>query len=423
MKTFYKTLLAVLFIFGTSSATATDLTVDQNISNPNGTTYFNTVTDAVAASVSGDRIFIEAGTYNENPIQIMGNKALTFIGNSPNRGVDLNITFLNGNDSLKVIDFINLAVYSVSNVAPLLSSYASKQTTNIIDCTVFLLWESYDNANLFDHAEYGGIMNVYQSTVSYYQSTFGEIINSTITNLKIMPADSSWTNLSADQILILGNTIENLNIRASIPFIIANNIIAAQPNMTYEDGTFIISQWDTNLENENLIANNYYGTGMFLSITHNPPSYNLTFTNNSVQQGAMYGCNGANNWGTYLSYQSLSGCIGGCQLTIDYSIPGYFEWSYNDMSFLGSTFGCTPSGVLDFVDIDFSGSTIDGGNPEHRFYDRDGTRNDIGTGGGMWSNANLQTWVDRPQIFHLDMPTDIYPGDTIQIKAKAYTRD
>ncbi|MDG2059519.1 MAG: hypothetical protein P8J34_05145, partial [Flavobacteriales bacterium] len=320
--------------------------------------------------------------------------------------------------SLKAIDFINLDILEVKNSGFISSTNAQKQTTNIIDCTVDAAFENYQYPT--QYSDFGGIINVYQSTVLAYSSPFGEIVNSSITHLGIMPADSSWSNLPADPILILGNTIESLNVRASIPFIIANNIIA---NNNPASSSFIISQWDANLENENLIANNSFGPGMFLSITHNPPSYNLTFTNNSASGAAIYGCNGANNWGTYLSYQSLSGCIGGCQLTIDYSIPGYFEWSYNDIPFLGSTFGCTPSGVLEVVSIDFAGFYVNGGNPEHRFYDIDGTRNDIGTDGGVWSDTNLQTWVDRPQIFHLDMPTDIYPGDTIQIKAKAYTRD
>jgi hypothetical protein len=68
-----------------------------------------------------------------------------------------------------------------------------------------------------------------------------------------------------------------------------------------------------------------------------------------------------------------------------------------------------------------TGAVIDGGKNEASSYDIDMTRNDLGTYGGPYSMENYwdSTATGKARIYHLDMPSEIWSGQTPTIKASA----
>jgi len=105
--------------------------------------------------------------------------------------------------------------------------------------------------------------------------------------------------------------------------------------------------------------------------------------------------------------------------------PGFFEWSYN-----GVDLNCaipTGSSPLSLIKIIGQTNDIDGGSPNHNYYDIDLTINDRGRNGGPYSQLNYNPTSNlnnsKAFIFDLDMPTDLFPGQSIDIKAKGYHKN
>ena len=63
---------------------------------------------------------------------------------------------------------------------------------------------------------------------------------------------------------------------------------------------------------------------------------------------------------------------------------------------------------------------VDKGLPALQFYDIDMTRNDLGTFGGPKSIDNYRvSGTGNARIYDLDIPFEIWPGQTPQVNAKA----
>lgn len=71
--------------------------------------------------------------------------------------------------------------------------------------------------------------------------------------------------------------------------------------------------------------------------------------------------------------------------------------------------------------ITVGANAINKGNPSIQYYDIDMTRNDLGTYGGpyTWENYHDTTSNGRGRVFNLDMPFEIWMGQTPTIKADA----
>ncbi len=84
-------------------------------------------------------------------------------------------------------------------------------------------------------------------------------------------------------------------------------------------------------------------------------------------------------------------------------------------------------GNLSFSYVLGQSSNIDGGHPGHEYYDIDLTINDRGRNGGPYSLLNYNPTSNpnnsKAFIFYLEMPTDLFPGDNVEIKAKAYHKN
>jgi O-acetylhomoserine/O-acetylserine sulfhydrylase-like pyridoxal-dependent enzyme len=105
------------------------------------------------------------------------------------------------------------------------------------------------------------------------------------------------------------------------------------------------------------------------------------------------------------------------------SIQNYFEYEIDPFNYAVQSTIYTSSNTSYSGDDGkaLSGAVIDGGKNEASSYDIDMTRNDLGTYGGPYSMENYwdSTATGKARIYHLDMPSEIWPGQTPTIKASA----
>ena len=134
----------------------------------------------------------------------------------------------------------------------------------------------------------------------------------------------------------------------------------------------------------------------------------------------LYDCNNSNcnNGGTDL------GCGVNFWSTGEAAFPnpdiaGFFEWNHNSHGLPNPAVNANDP--LVYTEVGNGGENVNGGSPEHEYYDLDLTVNDRGRAGGPWGTANFPT-DGKSFVFDLDIPADLFPGQEIDIKAKAYQR-
>ena len=102
-------------------------------------------------------------------------------------------------------------------------------------------------------------------------------------------------------------------------------------------------------------------------------------------------------------------------------IPGFFEWVHNTHPLNNNE--PSESDPLVFSEFGIDATVVNGGAPDHEYYDVNLSINDKGRAGGPWGTANFPANSDaKGFIFDIDIPTDLYPGQDIDLKVKAYHR-
>jgi len=401
---------------------AIDRYVNPNLSSGNGTTLFNTITSAVNASVNGDRILIVAGTYNEPALTL--NKSLTLLSQTAGSIINYNGNIIIAgfpNMKLEILGF-NLGVYSLTCNAISGGSHSNRSKLSIIDSRFTNL--SVDQ----DYYELNCVRSTISATTTF---RYGNFVISKTNDLFVL--DEPSINQTGAKILIIGDTVLNLlEIRNDdFPILIANNNLL---NLHF-------FRWNHLSANTNYIRNNNFNLNAQLLMGANPPSYNFEFSSNlfigSVTFSSNTPCGNAGVYGFTVYRCSPEGC-GGCHcctstgfssafsLFPQPSTPGFFKWTFNGID-LPST---APSGgnplVLTKI-IGPIGTPIDAGNPNHDYYDIDLTINDRGVTGGPYSIVNYNPSINpsngKAYIFDLEMPSDLFPGQQVDIKAKGYHRN
>jgi hypothetical protein len=430
-----KKILFLAFLVSSINVLAIDRFVDPNLSSGNGTTLFTTITSAVTASVNGDRILIVSGTYNEPTLTL--NKSLTLL--SQTAGTTINY---NGNIviagfpgmKLEILGF-NLGVYSVSANSITGGSEANRAKVGFIDCKMTNL--SIDQ----DFYELNSARCIMTGGTTF---RFGNFVVSKTNDLTIN--DEPNSNNISDKILIAADTVTNVLYYSNddYKFIISNNLLKH----------IQILKWNTLTSISNRISNNEFILNSEILIAKNPPNYNLIFTSNLFASIPLfYNVNRLNNscvdpfagnWGQGICWGMIGncnvpGCIssltcGSCSNSYSTTIAGFptpsssgfFQWTYN-----GIDLPCTiPSGSQPLVltkIIGTTGTNIDAGNPNHDYYDIDLTINDRGRTGGPYSILNYNPTINssngKAYIFDLEMPTDLFPGQQVDIKSKGYHKN
>ncbi len=403
-----KKILFILALFAASSAFSIDRFVDPNLGSSNGTTLFTTIATAVNASVNGDRILIVAGTYNEPTLTL--SKSLTLLSQTAGTTINYNGNIVISGFAgmkLQILGF-NLGVYSISSNVISGGVADNRAKVSIINCKMTNL--SLDN----NYYEMNAALSTMSGTTTF---RFGNFVVSKTNNLYVY--DEPNINLTGAKILIAADTITTrLEFRNDdYPALIAN---CRCTNLYFY-------QWNNITTNTNYIRNNQFVNGT-VHFSENPPSYNIEFSSNEfVGAPSFYQFGNCCGWGTYTSSDG-----GGLSFSTSNSgfpnpnVSGFFRWTYN-----GIDLPCTiPTGAQPMVLTKITGTVgtnINSGNPNHEYYDVDLTINDRGRTGGPFSILNYVPSINpsggKANIFDLEIPADLFPGQSIDIKAKGYHKN
>ena len=448
---------------------ATDRIVDPTLSVGNGSTLFSDIVSAVEAAVDGDRILITPGVYQEPAFSVA--KSLSFLptdGESTvtiNANVTINVAddrkvkwvhinqgqyslYLAGGGSRFGLTMLNSQTTTLNLNGSGNTSEGNRCELHIVDCTL--------NGNLEANQNGWDLALIRSSVGGSTVYRFGDVVMSTMPRLILN--DEGGSNTAENRHAIIQNTISDyLEIRNdNCAFRVANNSLK----------NLHLLKWNVGAD-RNDILNNEFASDTHIHMPWNPPSWNLRF-NNNVFSGAPSFVRWAtelsdwnNSWGAwcdtdndyycgtatdpgnqswdgevaYYGSNALYDCNrsncndGGYDLPDIYStsnaafpnpdIAGFFEWNHNSHGLPNPAVNANDP--LVYTEVGNGGENVNGGSPEHEYYDLDLTVNDRGRAGGPWGTANFPT-DGKSFVFDLDIPADLFPGQEIDIKAKAYQR-
>ncbi len=406
-----KLVFLLLTVIISTQSFAIDRFVDPGLANGNGTTLFNTIASAVAASVNGDRILIVAGNYNEPTLTL--NKSLVVIPQVAGAVVTINFN-INisgfGGMKLSILGF-NFNGYSITGSAVTNGSQSNRAKVSIIDC------KNIANLN-FNNWNYD--VNVAKCTINGTTTFgFGNFVVSKTLNLSII--DEQNSNLLNSSVLITNDTITGTLIYRNDDhrLRIYNNLI----------GNIELSAWNQNSAITNSVLNNDFVEGGYVFVASNGVSYyNIDFSNNFFLGSPLFVWSNSSNCGNCGWYGASGGNWPTSNTTSGFPNPGnqgFFKWTYNGIVLPNSYTG---GNNLVFTNIAGpTGTTVNAGNPIHNYYDIDLTVNDRGRTGGPYSILNYSPQFNpsngKAFVFDLEIPADLYPGQPIDIKAKGYHRN
>lgn len=415
-------LSAVGLMFLSAPSFATDRFVDASLSEGNGTTLFTNVSAAVEAAEDGDRIVMTPDIYPEPTIVI--SKSLTFIPSDEVSQVGINANFTINADAERDVKFYNIGfgAYNVTvqndaggfnllfmecqmNVVTINtnSSTSNRSKCHVIDCQI--------NDELICDRDGWDVKIVRSRVEDRVYLRYGDVVQSEINLLWL--TDEGGANIDSDErhSIVQSDIQRFYYYNDNYPVLIANNSIRH----------LLFNKFTSDLTDTQLIVNNEFcrsdvwGNGGELYFAHNSGHYNIVFANNDLSyDGSPFGRSNYNE----ISYT----CCGNRNyIDLNLNAQGFFEFIYNGYPWNTSTPNSGNSLVLTAVAGPTEG--VDGGSPEHQFYDLDLTVNDRGRAGGTWGYDNFpEEGSGKAFIYDLQIPTDLYPGQDINLKAKAYHR-
>jgi hypothetical protein len=392
---------------------AIDRFVDPNLSAGNGTTLFTNITSAVNAAVNGDRIIVASNTYNEAALTI--GKSLQIMPQTPGTTISFNANItIAGFPGMKLeITGFNLGIYSFSSSPITSGSYSNRSKISIINCS---------STNLEINNDFYE-SNIIKNTISNEIAIkYGNVAINNCGSIKLMDeALSNQSNLEKN--LIVANVVNSIIVyNDDFKVVVANN------SLTF----LLLKRWNPNPNLKNYVINNTFSNNSNLLVSYiNVPYYNIVVSSNEFlgTNVSSFGfqCNSNCNIGCYTSENLSNQCNFGGQYPSQFpnpSISGFFEWTYN-----GIDLDCTiPTAGNPLVLTKIIGSTsaVNGGNPNHNYYDIDLTINDRGINGGPYSQLNYNAANpnnSKAFIFDLDMPSDLFPNQNVEIKSKGYHKN
>lgn len=454
-----------------NSLLATDIVVDPSLSSGNGVDLFPTISSAIAVAEDGDRILITPGVYQEAALNISNSLSLLPTDGQSDVTINANVTVNVADDRIVQWVHMNLGQYHLT-----VSGGAARFGMTMLNCQVTNLTINSNGAmtpgdrcemHIID-CEVDGSLSMDQNgwdlglfrtnvdgTVTY---RFGDIAMCSMPRL-VLKDESGGNSLENRHAIIQNSISEYLEIRNdNCPVRIANNSLK----------NLYLFLWNHTADHIDIL-NNEFASGTHIHMPWNPPAWNLRFNNNIFATnptfmrwavvyggwnntnyfwcdshnscgGTVYGNPGNQLWNGPLPLfgsQNLYDCsssdychgadIGsnvnfwstGTAAFPNPSIAGFFEWNYNSHSLPQP--GITSSHPIVYTEVGNGGQHVDGGSPQHEYYDLDLTINDRGRDGGPWGTANFPA-DGKSFIFDLDIPADLFPGQEIDIKAKAYQR-
>ena len=467
MKLFKGFIFSFLLIFSTNYY-ATDIVV--NSSGQPGT--YTTLSAALtAAASSGDRILIPSTITLIEDITI--NKSVDIMPLTAS-----NNFFLEGDINITATAGLEIRILGMNFSGDLVCNTGTATETNrchlyFIDCKVT------DPGTTDISAEQIGL--AFHVLYCYMPDTnvslkFGEIIGCHLNNFRVSNTDQNFYN---DTIKIIANIFDSRtysNISTSFPSYPSSDVFSCYDNSSHyyniANNFFKFSNFSNgNRAKLSIFGSNNQGNGKNQIINNtivssiSPGFYAqfgmvITFYNNydgsvkwsrpntDVLNNIFIG-NSWDSYNTYLVGLDVAGAIslpfikyncfssGGGQSSTFYSdniSNGIHELSPRGDSHISGSLVIDPSNynmtsaafnstgyVISNNGKGVGGITTNSGKNEANSYDLDMTRNDLGTYGGPYSMENYwdSTATGKARIYNLDMPFEIWSGQTPTIKASA----
>ena len=392
-------LLLAITLSAFFSAQAADIYV--NNSGQAGT--YTTITAAVAAAATNDRIFVSPyAAYDEGTITITQNLTIasavsgtrfSYVGSFSITGAP--------NLEVRVIGAeLSNGIYTTTGTATL----ANKSHTYIIDC----------KANQFSFQDFNVAHVLFSETNSAVNLEHGEVRGCNVGNINVYEGPNVGIG---DTIFIVGNKISSSIYWRNDDnyFYIANNNLTTNKT-TARNYRIVIWEHLYNSIVNNVIVNNSIA---YVSSSSNPAA---------IKSGSINTSNLNNIWLVNNILEEASPSAGRI-VWKDGSNAGSFQGYYNyyrgSFSSFNNVVGNINGTSANTLSYDSFGrctdaQVVDKGSPSLIYYDIDMTRNNLGTFGGPWSIDNyFSTAAGKARVYDLSMPFEIWSGQTPQVQAKS----
>lgn len=434
-----KFVLFLILCVSTTFSFGKVLIVDSNLSNGDGTTYFTSIIEAINFASDDDSILIKPGDYIYEEILIDKSLKITPFNKEDDIIIRSNIKISVPQSGLVEILGLNNEGFSITSICESCESFG---VVNLVKIKT-----SHIGSNIGDLV----LVNVFNSVILgdvWYSG--GDLIKNQISGEVILKENRSYQPSEIEKTLIIGNVIDGVDFQRAGHQIYGKMSITIKQderelliaNNTCQGG-INLKRWNAQEDVHNLIHNNYFRSA-FLMSGQEVPRYNFTITSNL--------------WDDFIIRRSCSACFspGDASFVGDYSYtgdgydvetgtklyfhendwsgtysqypypgaPGYFIFTYNGVNFTDPGKYNPQTSPLSFTSIVGNENSIDGGNPSNYYYDSDLTINDRGPTGGPYGGSNLEIeGLDdtRSFIYFIDLPIDIFPGQSIPVKVKGYT--
>ena len=356
---------------------------------------YTTISAALVAANSGDKIYISPfATYNEN---LSIDKSVTLVSSE-----DSTDYYLNGNITIFTIGALDIRLIGGECNSILFTASSATESNR---CKVSIVGTEFGN-NL--SAPKGVDLNLLYCDIPSQQVTFyyGNVIANSLSTLVIPAGDNSYYS---DTTYIIANSIGTGSLSVSNGdhnFFVANNDFQSSATPMYVYTATVSGGGGNNILNNTFTQTSYTSYGSNLKIVHNQNMTNTQIKNNTFQ----HGYNGTSS--TYRDH--IGSTITSNTLNLNTGPVITFNYFHNAN---GGVWNYTafPNNVL--------GGAIpqNEGDPSIQYYDIDLTRNDMGRFGGpyTWDNYHGNTTSGKGRVYLLDMPFELWSGQTPTIKADA----
>lgn len=417
--------LTALSLASSFTATAADLVVGP------GRTY-QTITDAVAAAVDGDRILVMNRTaiYAETPTIT---KSLTIM--SATEGVLIrcsgNWTFSPATAG-KTLTVMNMNLLNGSITTAANAPAGARSQVRILGCVISgqISFGSYSNFDVTAAAD---------SILSSVDITFGRVMGNYISGSCTVTTDATATN---DSVWVVGNRIFygmpciNLNTTSQYVFC-ANNYVTHSGTSDYygnnqAKGILLTNSKTTGAGRNSIVNNTIINVSPNGYQTNAPAGYaygiHLQYPDNnlSVCSNFIMVTSTTYNYSGYAISQTGGSQYFLAAYNIAKGVPNFSGAATNNLGNRGGS-----NTTLNSEGVPTAGSdVINGGMPEDEYLDTDLTRNDAGCYGGSYSLANFPRFGNTVannqnlggRVFFFAAPRTVQQGQSIKVRATGFDR-
>ena len=391
---------------------------DLYVNSSGATGTYTSLTAAVQAANDGDRIIISTLINLVENVTI--NKSVTVTSASAGTTFTLNGTMTIEAVANKEIRIIGGDISALA--------FSNGTATDTTACKFYLVDSQVNsdiNANI-----YGLSFNMLycEDDDLDVDFKFGSLIGSKLSSFDLKSGTGTAQN---DTTYILANKFTSecdIN-NQDHNYFVANNFFymtTIQLKINYTKPSN--SGWNNILNNTFIRSNNSYdnyGNNLIFENNRdysNINVYNNFFLHNNTSYSQSYRLKHIGSSSLSDSYQPI----------IQYNVFASPQWTTSNGIYWNSNLNSSNYNNYLESSSNYTYSTIDGkitvganainkGNTSIQYYDIDMTRNDLGTYGGpyTWENYHDTTSNGRGRVFNLDMPFEIWMGQTPTIKADA----